>query len=55
MAVAEFGCERYLESLIDSYLDPIPTGEGGGGAHCEPQVYFLKYLKKALSYGLETF
>ena len=30
---------------------------GGGGAHCAPppQVHFLKYLRNALSYGLETF
>ena len=36
-------------------LNPIPT-RGGGGAHCAPpQVHFLKYLKNALSYGLETF
>ena len=26
-----------------------------GGAHCAPQVHFLKYLRNALSYGLETF
>ena len=34
-----------------------PVG-GGGGAHCPPPpppVLFLKYLKNALSYGLERF
>ena len=44
-------CKHYISSL-----NPIPTR--GGGAHCAPpppQVHFLKYLRNALSYGLETF
>ena len=28
---------------------------GGGGHIVPPQVHFLKYLRNALSYGLETF
>ena len=37
-------------------FNPIPTGGGGGGTLCPPpQVHFLKYLRNALSYGLETF
>ena len=36
-----------------SNLNPIPTR---GGTLCPPpQVHFLKYLRNALSYGLETF
>ena len=37
-------------------FNPIPTR--GGGTLCPPpppQVHFLKYLRNALSYGLETF
>ena len=41
----------FVKSPI-SCLNPIPTR---GGAHCAPQVHFLKYLRNALSYGLETF
>ena len=40
-------------------FNPIPTGGRGGDTLCPPppppQVQFLKYLKNALSYGLETF
>ena len=37
-------------------LIPLLTlSQPGGGAHCAPQVHFLKYLRNALSYGLETF
>ena len=49
------GREKIARQLSD--LNPIPTR--GGGAHCAPppppQVHFLKYLRNALSYGLETF
>ena len=39
-------------------FNPFQGGGGGGGAHCAlppPQVNFLKYLKNALSYRVETF
>ena len=51
-------------TTVPSHLNPIPTrgggtlcppGGGGGGTLCPPQVHFLKYLRNALSYGLETF
>ena len=38
-------------------LDTLTLSQpGGGGGHIvPPQVHFLKYLRNALSYGLETF
>ena len=50
-------CERVLSLMImTSLINPTPTG---GPTLCPsphlPQVHFLKYLKNALSYGLETF
>ena len=42
---------------VSGYIlfNPIPT-RGGWGTLCPPpQVHFLKYLRNALSYGLETF
>ena len=48
-----FGGHCVLHCL---HLNPIQPGGGGGGTLCPPpQVHFLKYLKNALIYGLETF
>ena len=47
---------QYKMAKAALYLNPIPTR---GGGHIvpppPPQVHFLKYLRNALSYGLETF
>ena len=47
-----------LHALTVLTFNSIPTRVGGGGGLCPlpgPQVHFLRYLKNALSYGLETF
>ena len=46
-----------LVTIACWHFNPIPTGGGGGVVPPPPppQVHFLKYLRNALSYGLETF
>ena len=42
--------------VVSSLLQLTLSQPGGGGGHIvPPQVHFLKYLRNALSYGLETF
>ena len=52
-------CSR-LETIINTFIKVNPIQGRGGGGHIvppppPPQVNFLKYLKNALSYRVETF
>ena len=50
-------CRRILESVCIHARLVLTLSQPGGGhiVPPPPQVHFLKYLRNALSYGLETF
>ena len=57
--IKEEGSFKKASSIkIYSLSSKLTLSQPGGGGHIvppPPQVHFLKYLRNALSYGLETF